>query len=603
MEYGLIANALMSIDKGDYSVLSKKRYTEEELRRIALGIKRRDEKIITNELIMSYIEEHSDSDYDWNMGSILSHIDFGIVLSVINNIDVNKKPFLYDSLGISWLLGEVNSQNKTVIDFLEKVIEHSRNSTAWWNAAYSLKEIDNRNAVSLLKKRILRNGLKDLDYYLKNISDKKSIIGILIHANTKTVKEEIYPELLELLPNSSRREKINIIWLLGRLRLFNTKAYSLVKDVIDNSDDYELIYQIFKAMEENPSKDFYHTFRSNLDSSKELLVKLSIRGIAKIGDTRDIEILKDMLLKTDNESLIGEISKTIYILEDPSTKRKEELKNKYSFYENGLIYDKTNSWYDNPDLYENFSQFEDNNRIAFSIIERYLKGINHEIINPVDLGTGTGRTLKLIYENIDYKGTLYGIDNSKKMIDYLTQHLDGTKSFVKKVQLIETNIEDFDIEPKSSLIISSFGFPSKSSDIDYSYKELKNVYNNLTEDGLLITYGWDEYFNDELIEMWYKYIPDSVISNSFEHWSSKKIREFKSPRNCNLKWFKRQIKSQLRFDSLEDSVKVMSSLFGRDCIDEIIEKKKTAWWLSLGITINTKTEIKKALEEYKNERN
>ena len=602
MEAGIIKNTLDSIDKKDYSVLASRRYTEEQLKNIAKGINKRDSRQIASEMINKYIDEHNNSDYDWNMGSILNNIDFGIILSILENIEANKMPFLYDSIGLTWLLGESDSKNKIVIDFLENVINFSRNSTAWWNAAYSLKEIDNRNPINILKKKIIKRGLKDLDYYLENLGDKKSLIGILIYSDINLVKTKIYPKLILKLPISVHEEKVNIIWLLGRLRLFNNEAFKMVQNLLETTEDYELTYQIFKAMEENPNREFYEHFKKYLKSRKHLLVKLSIRGIAKIGNSNDIDMLKEMVMQEEDESLISELTKAIYILEEPNVKKTIDLKYKYGLNENGIIYDKSNNWYSNPEIYAAFSEVEDSNHLVFRIIEQKLKNDNHRIVNPVDLATGTGRTLKLIYDNLNYEGTLYGVDNSIYMIDYLNKNLDTSKSFIKPIQLIETTIANFVLEEKSSLIISSFGFPSKISNRKQTYEELRAIYNNLTDDGIFITYGWDEHYSDELTEMWYKYVPDDISANTFEHWSSKKIKLNQGARNCNLKWYKRRIETQLRFHTLEESVKIMGQLFGRDSVEELINLNKVSWWMSLGITYNTKKEIEKILEEYDNER-
>ena len=76
MEAGIIKNTLDSIDKKDYSVLASRRYTEEQLKNIAKVINKRDSRQIASEIINKYIDEHNNSDYDWNMGSILRKIKF-----------------------------------------------------------------------------------------------------------------------------------------------------------------------------------------------------------------------------------------------------------------------------------------------------------------------------------------------------------------------------------------------------------------------------------------------------------------------------------------------------------------------------------------------
>lgn len=39
----------------------------------------------------------------------------------------------------------------------------------------------------------------------------------------------------------------------------------------------------------------------------------------------------------------------------------------------------------------------------------------------------------------------------------------------------------------------------------------------------------------------------------------------------------------------------MGHLFGRDTASEIIKSEKQVWWMSMGITYDTKEDIKKAL--------
>lgn len=78
--------------------------------------------------------------------------------------------------------------------------------------------------------------------------------------------------------------------------------------------------------------------------------------------------------------------------------------------------------------------------------------------------------------------------------------------------------------------------------------------------------------NDDLNNMWYKYIPDNIKAANFEEW--RKIREasIDNPRNCNLTWYKKNIKVPLLYDTLEETINVMGHLFGRDAALEILKK-------------------------------
>ncbi len=120
----------------------------------------------------------------------------------------------------------------------------------------------------------------------------------------------------------------------------------------------------------------------------------------------------------------------------------------------------------------------------------------------------------------------------------------------------------------------------------------------MKDDGVFITIGWDETFNDELNNMWFKYIPDDIRAKNFEEWRTVRSSKINSARNCGLKWFKKGINVPLQFSSLKESSMVMGYLFGRDAAQSIILKNQLDWSMSMGITLNTKEEIKLIIENY-----
>ena len=215
---------------------------------------------------------------------------------------------------------------------------------------------------------------------------------------------------------------------------------------------------------------------------------------------------------------------------------------------------------------------------------------NRKLVNPVDLATGTGRIFRLLLQT-DYEGTLYGVDLSSQMLHYLDKIIMRQKGYIFDIQLVNSSIQDFKLENKSSFIISCFGFPSKIFNPEICQQELKAVYDNLTDDGIFVTIGWDESFNDELNEMWYKYIPDDIVAEDFEEWRIKRSGMITSPRNCCLSWFKKKIVVPLQFSSTEAAVNVMGHLFGRDAAIDVLQNHQKEWKMSLGITYNTKQEL------------
>lgn len=249
---------------------------------------------------------------------------------------------------------------------------------------------------------------------------------------------------------------------------------------------------------------------------------------------------------------------------------------------------KDSKWYDYPEVYSIFSNAEDKNQICIKIIKEYIKDNKLEITNPTDLGTGTAKLYEQLLKDTNYNGNIYLIESNCFMNDYLK-----TK-YKNEINIVQTSIEDFDLKNnKSNFIISSFGFPSTLFNKDKCLKELKNVYKNLLEDGIFITIGWNEKWNDELNNLWKKYICDN----------SKK--EITTPRNCNLSWYKNDIKTTLEFNNIDERDYVLYSLFGEDAENDYKDSNKLKWDMLMGITINTKKELNKIIRELEltNERN
>ena len=330
-----------------------------------------------------------------------------------------------------------------------------------------------------------------------------------------------------------------------------------------------------------------------------MIKKMAIVGLAELGSYADVKKLEGMLdLETDS-SVISALSKAIYKIKSNYFREEKKYVKKYMVNENGLIGDDSDKWYADASIYNLFSEAEDPENICFSIIFNRVLSNKLKIINPIDLATGTGRAAKYILNNVNYEGSLYAVDYSQQMLDYFDRTINRQKYYVKNLDLVHSKIQDFKISSgeKSSFIISSFGFPSKISDSERCYLELENVYNLLSDDGVFVTLGWDETFNDELNNMWYKYIPDNIKAANFEEWRIIRESSIKTPRNCNLTWLKKNIKVPLLYDTLEETINVMGHLFGRDAAIEILKNKKTIWWMSLGITWNNKESLSKILKK------
>lgn len=583
---------------GRYKSISKTKISETDLLNIAEILKeeRFDISILINIILLNNINENC----DWNIGSILQHFDYNKIIGVLQNIESNRRGYLYDSIGFCWALGECPYKNEQVIQFLYEVINNGRNSESWWRAAFALEKITGKNAINNLKRSLKNQGTISLEESLSDLSDKKNVINVLLNANSNIIRDKIYPCLKNRFNISNdEKELINIIWLLGRLRLYDESMLKKSLEILETTNNYETKYYILQAMIDDPKTIYIKYFRKFLDSEDKLIKKMAIAGLADLGANIDVTKLENLLQNESNPNVISSLSKAIYKVKNKYFTEKSNYIRKYMVNENGLIGDDSDKWYADASIYNLFSEAEDPENVCFNLIFNKILEDKIKIINPVDLATGTGRAAKYILNNISYAGNLYAVDYSKQMLEYFERTINRQKYYVKSIELVHSKIQDFKIpnNKKSSFIISSFGFPSKISDKERCKLELENIYELLTDDGVFVTLGWDETFNDDLNNMWYKYIPDNIKAANFEEWRKNREASINSARNCDLTWYKKNIKVPLLYDTLEETINVMGHLFGRDAALEILKSKRNMWWMSLGITWDNKDSLSKILRK------
>ncbi|MBQ4584305.1 MAG: methyltransferase domain-containing protein [Bacilli bacterium] len=598
MEDKEILTIVNGLKNGNHKSISKSKISETNLLKIADKLKEDnfDISILINIILHNNINENC----DWNIGSILQHFDYNEIIGALQNVSQNRRGYLYDSIGFCWALGECPYKNEQVIEFLYEVINNGRNSESWWRAAFALEKITGKNAINNLKRSLKNYGAISLEDSLEDLSDKKNVINVLLHANSNVIREVIYPRLKERFNSSnSEKELVNIIWLSGRLRLYDESMLSKSLEILETTSSYETKYYILQAMIDDPKTIYLKYFREFLDSDDKLIKKMAIAGLAELGAKVDVTELERLLQNEKSPNVISSLSKAIYMVKNNYFAEERNYIRKYMVNENGLIGDDSDKWYADASIYNLFSEAEDPENVCFNIIFNRLLSEKIRVMNPVDLATGTGRAAKFILNNISYDGTLYAVDYSKQMLEYFERTINRQKYYVKDIHLQHSKIEDFKIPngEKSSFIISSFGFPSKISDKDRCRNELENVFDLLTDDGVFVTLGWDETFNDDLNNMWYKYIPDNIRAANFEEWRKMREASIESARNCMLTWYKKNIKVPLLYDTLEETINVMGHLFGRDAALEILKNKRTMWWMSLGITWDNKESLARILKK------
>lgn len=580
---------------GDLEYLDREILSEQRLVEIAHDIDQLEERTpFIKGLILSLPKFNRV--YDWNIGSIIRHFESSLIIDVLKSIDDWNR--FYSSIGLVWVLGEYNNHHPIIVEFLQNALKKTKDSDVWWRSAFSLERIGVDDAVNLLKQSLKNNQLNELEYYFENVGDKKSIISILILSNTDNIEKEIYPKIKNIFLTTEDSSKIiSCCWLIGRLKLIDEEIVEKLVKLI-NSENYETKYYTLFALQNNSPELLTPIMIKTLDDKDSLIRKMAVRGLVNIGNDSCLEILKNKLKEEADQVVIAEICKAIYAFKNSHNHNKLLIELKSLKNENGLIFDETDKWYQDPAIYHIFSESEDPENVCLDLILDKIKG--KKIINPIDLATGTGRMLWQIMNKIPYDGVLHGLDLSSKMCEFLEKNIKRERMYVNKIKVINSSIIDAhqQITEKSNFIVNSFGFPSKISNKKLVMEELRAVHDLLTDDGMFFTIGWDETFNDELNEMWFKYVPDKILADNFEDWRRSRSSAITSPRNANLTWMKTGLWLPLQYTSLNEAAQVMGYLFGRDAAQYTIKTGKIEWNMSMGITYNTKEEIGKILKKY-----
>lgn len=588
------------------STYQKQLFSEEQLQELAdiIQKKEKDLCVFVQQLFWILIKDKNQHKcLDWNIGSTLQHFNPIIVIRAFKALNESSRHYLYDSIGLTWVLGEFNIRDKSVLEFLRNVIEECRDSDVWWRAAFSLEKLGQGDAIHYLKNSLKSKEIKSLEYYFDNIENKESIIGILVLSNNQNIKETIYPKIKEIFLYSNNQHKlISCAWLLGRFRLLDKELVSKMKSIIEKNEDYELVYYTFFAIFRSNLSAFYSLYKKYITYGDALLRKMAVRGISYLEGGDIFSILEEALDKERNESVISEICQAIYRVNNNQIRTQVALQKAYCNIENGLIIDDSDKWYAAPSIYEVFSKAEDPENICFKTILREINTRLKTIENPVDLACGTGRVIDFFIDKIDYRGSFYAVDRSSEMLNFLQRKMDRRHLYTHMIEYHQSELKELKLPVHSNLIISSFGFPSQFTDKEQCMLELQRVNDCLMQGGLFITLGWDETFNDALSNFWYQHIPDNINARDFETWRLQRMEKFESPRNCNLTWYKTKLLVPLLFCDVRESAYIMGYLFGRDAADEIIRTNRTRWQMSLGITINTKEEIGLIIKRYKDER-
>ena len=611
-----------SLKNQDFDSFAREQLKESDLQSIAMEAGDSLAEI-AGYLIEGLTSDRYTSEFDWNTGRLLLRIKPNAEV-VITNISPKVLPLedlkkLHRSSGLAWVLGEFGRRDPAVVRFLEDVVADNEyhTSASWFEAAHSLhklREVD--DAISYLKACLRAVDVPSLQICLSDPANQKYRIAILLYATPGNIQEQILPEVKRVLRDSRAglSKHVGAIWVALRLRCFDPELEQAILSLL-GSPSYWVRFYTLEALVNSRSLNFRGSssikdiVKSTLCDQDPQLRKLATRLFA-VFDSRDVvNALEDRLFAGDeaDRSVQGETTRALYRVCHYAHRREMEVVERLAAPENGSVSkygrpetsgvtdqdDDQYDWYDYPEISHMFSDAHDPLNLCFRLATDNLRP---GLIDPVDIGCGTGRFALYLYRSYRYEGTLWCLDDNPSVTKYLEARFRRECITDQLWEIRTAKINDITTvlgECKSELVVASFAFPSNRQK---ALEELSAVHSVLRKGGTFITVGWDETFNDELSEMWYKYVPDTIRARNFDQWSGERRQKFRGARNCGLNWYKQGLEVPLEFDTHERAAQVMSFVFGRAAGEEIIRTRKNRWWMSLGITRHTKEQSTEILD-------
>ncbi len=535
--------------------------------------------------------------YDWNLGFLLRGLNFEKVTEILTA----NKNLLAKAESIAWALGEIGSDDERIIDFLYNVCERCENYDAWWCAADALEKMKVCDSTDLKKRTLKGSNWDNLNYCFENLSERAAIIGILKQARLENTTKEIVPRCREKLKSLKHKEVQNSVWLLERLRIDDKKTIQSLFSLYHKAEDksHTLKPRIIEAFGQIASPQTREVLEDALLSAKYYRTRsYAAMGLGKIGDNRSGKKLRQALEREADDGVVGYITQALYNLEHKSKNKINKKTQILRWPENGMIYDHTDDWYTNAEIYDKFSLSEDPLNISLDFA---LDKIPCDFSQVADLGSGTGRFAIHIAENRPDVKKVFALDANENMHKFLKQKIQHRHGLKSKIKPIHQSIDKLPF-PDSSIdaIVSSWAFPSKMWHLETCLKQIEEVRRVLKPNGILLTVGWDETYRDELSELWYRFVPEPDFRReSFEEWRKRRKSKIISPRNCHLTFVKKNLKVPLLFDNAEEAAYVLGFLFGFTAGEWVTSQRRCEFSINVGITLDTREQLTDSISKIK----
>lgn len=532
--------------------------------------------------------------YDWNLGNLIPHLNAEWIAEVVERYAGT----LTRSEGVAWGLGELGSEDERIINFLFLVCEQCADYDAWWCAGHALEKLRSARAIDLLKRTLRGPEWDDLAFSLANLGTRAALIGVLRQVTAANLEPIVLPALAGALDSENNRIIQNAVWLFERLRVDDDQIRNRLLELFKEQEDasHTLAPRIVEALGEIASPDTRPLLEVQVRHAKYFRNRAyAAHGLGLIGDERSQPILRNALEHEDDWRVMPHLTDALYAIRDPERRELNVVRRTARWPENGMVADESNEWYANPDVYDRFAQAEDPENLSFAYAMRLIPR-NRGVV--VDLGTGTGRFATFLGRERSDIAKICAFDANHRMVDFFRDRIrlsgDGDHLEVAKAENAALPLADSSVDA----VVSSWAFPSKLWDLQVCADEVREVIRVLKPRGVLITIGWDETFQDELSELWFKYVPEPTFRReTLEEWRRRRRARIRSPRNSHLTFETRNLRVPVKFETVKEAAYVMGHLFGFGAGEDVMQARRREFSILVGITRDTRGTLKRALRQ------
>lgn len=536
--------------------------------------------------------------YDWNVGFLVPYLDSELLFEIVEE----NRSLLCQSEGIGWGLGEIGTDDPRVVDFLYYVCEQCLDVDAWWCAAEALEKLGEGDAVDIKKKTLKDERWNDLTECLNNLDQRPAVIGVLRNARYDNTRDVIIPRCLSALSSGNKKAVQNAVWLIERLRIADSETLSALNSLYEVADDSSktLRPRIIEAYGQLAAPETRELLEEALQTASYFRTRsYAAIGLGRIGDQRSLSVLAKALVNESDHRVIGYISEAIYAIRTPSLVEYNNMIRNANWPETGMVNDSSNDWYTHANIYDEFSQSEDPLGVALDLAN---SRIPDDAKTFLDLATGTGRFAIHLAHKFPEAEKIAALDFNGEMHKFLKSKLSLMPMSVRRgLEAVHGDASALPFSNESfDCVVSSWGFPSKMWDPGVCYKQTCEVERVLRPGGVFLTIGWDETFEDEMSELWYRFVPEPDFRReTFAEWRKRRRQRITSPRNCHLTFEVKKLEVPLLFKNWQKAAEVVGHLFGQSAGYWMGQQQRSELLISVGITLDTKDSLKKSIEKMK----